>query len=363
MGQFWRPAGRLAEDITARINRPRYTAPYLGTSPNHFGLWSATVFRIGMLTEKPEWVELAGAAMHRFVREIAPGGYWAEHDGPTMTYDYLNSSVAGLYWHFSRDEAALEAVRRNNEFHMHWCTPDGVDIHTVDERNRNSFKVNASWGLFSFSNFPEGRRFARFKLLAALGDSADPVRSLGLANLGRVAQSAHYHVEGEEAPIPQESEYWRHVLDRPAVAATQGPWTWSYSALVSVRSPFNQFFLDRTCPVSLWHERCKHIIDGGNSKDQPELATFAVKRRTGEWDYLPLDALITGSAGSDTMCLALEGISLRLTMNPSGGSTMVISAQAERTYNTPDTVFLNLPLILQPGKTYKSGQRGRILAG
>ena len=350
-----RAGGKVADDLRERKNRPRYIAPFLGTSPNHFGLWATTVWRLGMILNKEDWVSLAQPVLYRFVREVAPGGYWAEHDGPTMTYDYLNSSVAGLYWNYSGDPAALKAMRLSTDFHTHWSTPDGVDIHTVDQRNRNHFEVEASWGLFTFCYFPEGRRFVRFKLLSALGDSADPLRSFGLEALGRIAQDAYYHTEGGEARIPQEMNAYYHRIDRPAVVKKSGPWVYSMSALVSVPSPLNQFFLDRIDPISLWHAKTKHIIGGGNSKGQPELATFMVKRANGDRDCLPLDALITGNQDTDTMCVALEGFSLRLVITTVDSATVTISASAEKTYDVPDSAFLNLPLIVSPGETIRTG--------
>ncbi|MFH1069290.1 MAG: hypothetical protein V1794_06670 [Candidatus Glassbacteria bacterium] len=352
----------LVKDIRQRVDRPRYTAPWLGTSPNHFGLWNTTVYRIGMILGIDEWVKLTQPVLARFVREVAPGGYWAEHDGPTMNYDYLNSSVAGLYYHYSRDPEALRACRLSTDFHMHWCTPDGVDIQTVDERNSNDWDVNASWALFTFSNFSDGRRFARWKLLAALGDSDDPLTALGLEDLARIAQDAHYHVDGEETTIPQEMPNYRHLLDRPAVVEKKGDWTWSYSALVSVYSPRNQFFLDRIMPVSLWQAKTRHIIGGSNSKNQPELATFAVKRN-GVLTAHPLDALIRGSEDSDTMFVADEGFSFWLVIDAADSRTATVRVKCETTYNSSDSVFLNLPLRLHPGAGLQAGSAGSFSLG
>jgi len=359
--QNWRHALRrggkaiLESEVAPKIARPRYTSPFLGFSPNHFGLRSTTVWRMGMILGIQEWVKLTEPAIRRFVLEIQPGGYWEEHDGPTMNYDYLNGSVAGLYWHYSSDPAALEAMRLNTDFHIHWTTPDGVDIHTVDQRNRNHFHPGASWGLFTFCYFPEGRRYSRFKLLAALGESDNTLQALGLNALARIAQNTHYHTDGPEAPIPQELHTYRHTLDRPAVVKKKGHWVYSMSALVSPQRPLSQFYLDRICPVSLWHAKCRYIIGGGNSKAQPELATFAVKRADGSCGYLPLDALISGNWDADTMSVAHEGFSLRLTITPEDDSNAVVSVQAERTYQRRDSVFLNLPLRLLPGGELETG--------
>ena len=359
--QNWRAALRrggkaiLENEVAPKIARPRYTSPFLGFSPNHLGLRSTTVWRMGMILGIQEWVKLAGPAIRRFALEIQPGGYWEEHDGPTMNYDYLNGSVAGLYWHFSSDPVALRAMRLNTDFHLHWTTPDGVDIHTVDQRNRSHFRPGASYGLFTFCYFPEGRRYSRFKLLAALGEGDDPFAAMGLEALARIAQNTHYHTDGPEAPIPQELHTYRHMLDRPAVVKKKGPWVYSMSALVSPQRPLSQFYLDRIVPISLWHAKCRHIIGGGNSKAQPELATFAVKRADGSCGYLPLDALISGNWDADTMSVAHEGFSLRLTITPEDDSNAVVSVQAERTYQRRDSVFLNLPLRLLPGQQLQTG--------
>ncbi|MEA2064506.1 MAG: hypothetical protein U9P14_12455 [Gemmatimonadota bacterium] len=348
-----RAGENLVREITPRIGRPRHISPFLGYSPNHFGLRATTILRMGMALNVPEWVSLTTGPIRRFTRQIQPGGYWEEHDGPTMSYDYLNVSVAALDWQYTSDPAAWAAMRANTDFHMHWCTPDGVDIHTVDQRNRNHFRVRASWGLFAFCHFPEGRRFARFKLLAALGEGDDPLASMGLGALARIAQNLHYHTEGPEAPIPQEARSYRHKLVRPAVVKKEGPWVYSISALVSPERPLSQFYLDRIAPISLWHSECKHIIAGGNSKGQPELATFSVKRSDGSWSCLPLEALL---AGADTLCVALEGFSLRLAITPEGPEKAVIAAHLQRTYDRPgDSCFLNLPLRLHPGRELVTG--------
>ena len=173
---------------------------------------------------------------------------------------------------------------------------------------------------------------------------------MGLEALARIAQNTHYHTDGAEAPIPQELDTYRHTLDRPAVVKKKGAWVYSFSALISPERPLSQFYLDRICPISLWHSKCKHIVGGGNSKGQPELATFMVKRADGSRGYMPLDALISGNWDADTMSVAHEGFSLRLTITPEDDKNAVISVQAESTYSRSDTVFLNLPLRLLPGQ-------------
>jgi hypothetical protein len=350
-----RGGSRLYADMRERMNRPRLTAPFLGTSPNHFGLWCTTVNRIGQLLGLDNWVADSRAALARFVREVAPGGYWAEADGPMMSYDYLNTAIAAYYWHYYKDPEALDAIRANTDYHSHWTYPDGVDIATVDQRNRSHWAPDAGFGLFSFANFPAGRRYARFKLLAALGDSRDPVAAIGLDDLGRMAQNAHYHTAGLEAEIPQQMPGYRHQLaDRPAVARKTGDWVYSISAVMSPESPLNQFFLSRTMPVSLWHTGSGLIIGGGNTKNQPELVTFAAVR-DGQVQAQPLDGLLHGGWDGDTLCVAEEGFSCRLTFVTLDQKTILIRAQAEKTYNHDNTALLQLQMRLHDSGQVKIG--------
>ncbi len=351
----------LVRDLEPRLGRPKHTSPFLGYSPNHFGLRASTIWRMGMVLGVREWVSLTTGPIQRFTRMIRPGGYWEEHDGPTMNYDYLNTSVAALNWDYTLDPVAWVAIKANTDFHSHWCTPDGVDIHTIDQRNRNHFRPGVSFGLFSFTHFPEGRRWARFKLLAALGDDREPLGSLGLSSLGRIAQNLHYYEDGPEAPIPQEAENYRHELDRPAVVQKRGPWVYSISALISPERPLSQFYLDRTGPISLWHEKTRHIIGGGNSKGQPQLATFSVKRGDSGWSHLPLDMLLESSEGTDTLCVAHEGFSLRLKISVQDQTSAVLIVSSERTYDRDeDTAFLNLPLVVRTGETIMTGRGERL---
>ena len=352
-----RRAGKaiLDEEILPKIPRPKYTSPFLGFSPNHLGLRLTTVWRMGMVLDIPEWVKLTEPAIVKFVKHIQPGGYWEEHDGPTMNYDYLNVSVAGLLWHYRQNPDAWNAMKLNTDYHMHWTTPDGIDIHTVDQRNRSHFSKRAAYGLFAFSNFPAGKRYSRFKVLTALENNDTPLQDMGLESLARIAQNAWYHSDGPEAEIPQQMQSYHHSLDRPAVVRKTGDWVYSISAMLSPERPLSPFYLDRTIPVSLWNAKTEHIIGGGNSKGQHELATFAVLRKDGSWSTLPLDALIIETPVTDTVCVAHDGYSLKLMFELVDDSHAVIRAQAERTYNSTDQVFLNLPFVLREGKVLSYG--------
>jgi hypothetical protein len=161
----------LAANVAQKRDYPRYAIPYLGTSPNHYSLWASTIYLAGRVLGNREWEALGAHVMHRFAaEEQSPDGYWGEQSqsGPTTGYDYLTLTGVALYWEHSKDRAALDALRRNTDFHNHYTYPDGVPVETHNDRNR--YWSETMWGQFGFSNFPAGRRYSEFLMASYPAD-------------------------------------------------------------------------------------------------------------------------------------------------------------------------------------------------
>ena len=104
----------LASDVAARKDFPGYQSPYIGTSPNHYALWASTVYLAGRVFGQREWETLGASVMHRFAEEEqSPDGYWGEHERslPTPGYGYNTYASVALYAEWSRDPAAMKALR------------------------------------------------------------------------------------------------------------------------------------------------------------------------------------------------------------------------------------------------------------
>jgi hypothetical protein len=140
----WRQAlmeeiAAIAQDVARLQDYPLYQSPFIGTSPNHFSLWSSTVYLGSKVFGQPEWERVSAKVLRRFAaEEQSPDGYWGEHSaaGPTTGYDYLTSTAIAVYWEHSGDPAALEALRRSLAFHEAFTWPDGTPVETVNDRNR-----------------------------------------------------------------------------------------------------------------------------------------------------------------------------------------------------------------------------------
>jgi hypothetical protein len=340
----------LAADVEKRQDYPRYAAPFIITSSNHYALWASTLHLGGRVFNQPEWERLGARILHRFAsEEQAPDGYWGELSpaGPTTGYDYLTATGVALYWEHSKDPAALEALRRSTGFHLHYTYPDGTPVETINDRNRH-WGVSM-WGHFGFSHFPDGRRYAAFLTRRFAARGAD---SVDLESLGRTAQNALYYHEGELAPIPPEQPRYVHQMAVPAGIRKSGPWVVCLSGLVGTPTT-NRFFLDRQGHVSVFHEQTGLIVTGANSKRQPELATFA-ETIGGQTIHTPISSRLEMSDQGDQLALAYNSFFAVLGIAPRPERSLSLRIWITRTARAYEA-RLALQLVLKPGQACETG--------
>ena len=122
--------------------------------------WKAmSCYRAGQIFARSDW-QKAGTAMNRaVVAAQQPGGYWAEHDGPSTLYNHVYVHGLGLYYKFTGDEHVPPALEAAIDFHQTFIYPDGTPVETVDGRVKYDDRI-MSMGWVGFSACPKGRRLA-----------------------------------------------------------------------------------------------------------------------------------------------------------------------------------------------------------
>jgi hypothetical protein len=358
----------LVPDTIKRLDFPWYNSPYIGTSPNHYAQWASLLLLAGHVFGNDDWVKLGSRVLHRFAaEEQTPDGYWGEHSraGPTTGYDYVTSTQVALYWEYTHDPAALQALRRSTDFHKYFTYPDGTPVEVINDRNRY-WGVDA-WGHFGFSNFPDGRRYAEFLTSFFHADNLtrmDPQWEhwgLTLDALGRLAQSALYYHEGRTEPIPQDQATYSYQMSIPAGIRKTGPWVVALSGVINTQS-LSQFYLDRQSSVSVFHEKYGLIISGANSKRQPELATFSEKIE-GQIFHLPLSSRLQMNDREDRLSLSYQTFFSDLYVpGPSEKELRLRFVLTGR--GTPaEETKLNVQLCLKAGEILETGAGKRIVLG
>jgi hypothetical protein len=235
--------------------------------------WKAmSCYRAGQLFARPDWQE-AGTAMIRAVAAAQqPGGYWAEHGGPSTLYNHVYVHGVGLYYKFSGDASLLPTLEAATDFHQHFIYPDGAPVETVDGRVQYHERI-MTMGWVGFSACAQGRRLARY-----LAERLDAKRDMHTFQGGALASAVQHLIEGEEAAINLDTPSFRETYRDWAIVAREGGWFACLSAFACppVASRWGE---DRQSFLSLWHDRFGLLLGGGNSKDQAEWSSFVADGR------------------------------------------------------------------------------------
>lgn len=347
----------LVPDATERLDFPWYQSPFIGTSPNHYAQWASLLLLARRVFGKNDWETLGARILHRFAtEEQSSDGYWGEHNssGPTTGYDHLTMTQVALYWEYTKDPAAMRALRRSTDFHKFFTYLDGTPVEVINDRNRY-WDVDA-WGQFGFSHFPDGRRYAEF--LTGFFPKGD----LHMDWLGRLAQDALYFHEGPIAPIPQDQPRYSHRLSVPAGIRKTGPWVVCLSGIISTQAVNNQYYLDRQGSLSVFHRKLGLIITGANSKRQPDLATFSEKLH-GQVFHMPLSSRLQMSEERDRLSLSYNTFFSDLYVPAPSDREVVLRFVLSGKGTPPEEAKLNLQLCLKAGETLETAAGQKIVLG
>ncbi len=254
--QRWEAALRLGCDGIAK-----HALGHVHNIPAHhaMGLYIAS-----QLLDRPDWRQQAAAFMARVLAAQNPDGYWSEHAGPVVRYNFVYLEALGIYFGVSGDNSVLPALRRAASFHANFTYPDGSLVETIDERNPYHHGVPLGNVGLCMTDIGRALLQRRFALLKDDAISADAAASFLL-----------YGQEGTCADeLPQQDRDF--VLgNNDAAVRRRGPWFLCASAFVCPVSD-SRWIQDRQNLVSAFHDAVGLIIGGGNSKLQPGWSSFTV---------------------------------------------------------------------------------------
>ncbi|NPV46786.1 MAG: hypothetical protein HPY69_07500 [Armatimonadetes bacterium] len=304
----------------------------------------------GKVFDEPEWQEAAAGMMARVVAKQDPAGYWSENFGPVVGYNHVYIEALGVYYSYSQDPVALEALRRGALFHAGVLWPDGSSVACIDERQ--IYHKGRDYGNVGFTWTPEGRGFLLQQWSAYATEG-------GKVGTDMAAQMLLYGGEGTGVAPASAGDRGQTVLGaNGALIKRDKPWSWAFSAY-TCPVPQNRWIQDRHNYVDVFQDDLGLVIGGGNTKLQPYWSTFTVgdpellKHQPGDEnpDFAP-DIPLKWLA--DRAALDLQAGRLDLTYGEAQAS---VSATRERqdlvlTYRAPSdqVVEAHVPLLWRGGK-------------
>ena len=322
----------------------------------------------GKALDRPEWCEQASDFMMKVVDKQAEGGYWSEHAGPVVSYNFVYVDALGTYYALSKDQRVLPALERSSRFHRYFVYPNGDRIATVDERN--PYHAGVAIGNVGFTFSPEGRSYLKqqWSLYGMNRLPADLVASLML-----------YGEEGPVAEPPLPGTEHLDVLSEggedKAAILRHGPW---FVCLSAYTAPIleSRWVQDRQNFVSIFHEKTGLILGGGNTKLQPAWSSFTVgdmdllKHNAGDInpDFMPKGELYHVPSEATLVREPDVGLKLRygpeefrIRVKPRDSRTLEYQVEAKASSNLP--VAAHLTLIPHLKETLETGGDEKVILG
>ncbi|MDP6039172.1 MAG: hypothetical protein QGG64_11530 [Candidatus Latescibacteria bacterium] len=301
--------------------------------PTHhaMGLYCA-----GEVFDRTDWKKQAHDFMHQVMAEQSPHGWWAEHMGPVVAYNFVYVESLGVYYKMSGDEAVLDALLRSAQYHSGCVYPDGSMVETVD--GRNPYHTGVRLGNIGFCYTPEGRGFLaqQHRVFLAQGKTFDA---------DYAAHMLLYGADGEAIETAAVQEQHVYQMGDQALMMRHRPWFVGLSVF-TVPIPQNRWGQDRQNFVSVFHDSVGLIVGGGNTKLQPLWSTFTVgdtsllAHNAGDEDpdfsaregliHVPECAKIDACKDRPSLILAYGDEDCRVTVRPENDDelTLVLAASA-----------------------------------
>jgi hypothetical protein len=329
----------------------------------------------GTLFDREAWKAQAREFLRKVAAAQSPHGWWPEHQGPVVAYNFVYVDALGVYYSMSNDPEVLPALERAARYHASFTYPDGSAVETAD--GRNPYHAGVRLGNPGFAHSAPGRGYLAQQ------------HGLFLQKEQRFDgdYAANLLLYGAEGPLEETvAGRARHVFRMGAEALTvrRHPWFFGLSAFVAP-VPQNRWGQDRQNFVSIFHDRTGLIVGGGNTKLQPLWSNFTVgetsllKHRAGdeEPDFSPRQGLIhvperaAYKADEDAPALTLYyGPEMcTVTLKPRGESEMTLTYEATAKSGMPVEGHVTLiphlgqPLRFASGKSIVLGEEAFERAG
>ncbi len=318
----------------------------------------------GKLLDHPEWSTKASAFLIQVAEAQDPNGFWTEHYGPVVAYNFVYVDALGIYYALSHDDRVVKALQRAARFHANFVYPDGSCIETIDERNPYSSTGHLAGPGFSFS--ATGRAY--------LAEQWERVKTERLsATADMIASMLLYAEEGVVEQLPAKSGDSLFVMDDLKGAVVRnGPWCAAFSAYVCPPHS-SRWIQDRQNFVSLFHEKTGLILGGGNTKLQPLWSTFTVgdtrllKHKAGDKNpnfsepagllHVPSKAKLEGEAKTLTFLYGTVECSVHLDLLETNKARLIYTANASATNKPVEAHVTFLPALGKEWRT-ASGRSG-----
>jgi hypothetical protein len=321
---------------------------------------SMGIYFAGLALEREDWLDQAVKFSHRVADAQSEHGWWPEHDGPVVAYNFVYVDALGTLYTMCKDDRLLEVLDRAARFHAAFAYPDGSMVETVDGRNWYHDTIRP--GNPGFSHTPQGRGFLAQQHARIIASSVSDLPHSEKASVrpfdaDYAATMLLHSVEGEFEPTAAASD--EHTYRMGDLATVQRRRPWFFCANAFRQEPHeNRWGQDWQNCLSVYHDQIGLVLGGGNTKLQPLWSNFTVgnvsrlKHTPGDEDPVFLADGLQHVPDKATIQQSEKNLTVRLSYGETEGVVSVIDLGDDQlgiSYSCEDGGRVEGHLTLMPG--------------
>ncbi|MBQ9367499.1 MAG: hypothetical protein IJT83_06945 [Victivallales bacterium] len=223
------------------------------------------LYAAGKLFGREEWMKLAQEYMAKVVAAQDPEGFWTEHFGPVVNYNFVYIDALGDYYSMSKDATVLPALEKAARYHASILFKDGTSAACLDERNGYNTSLTVGNPGFSWTAIGRGFLEQQFNLSAVKRMTFVPDYLAAMVLHGGTGETL------SPAELGENGFYLSN--NKKLAKLTRGGWQLCVTGYVC-KPITNRWIMERQNMMDIYLYGRGLIAGGGNTRMQPLLSTF-----------------------------------------------------------------------------------------
>ena len=223
------------------------------------------LYAAGKLFGREEWMQTAKEYMAKVVAAQDPEGFWTEHSGPVVNYNFVYIEALGAYYAMSKDPAVLPALEKAARYHASILFRDGTSAACLDERNAYNTSLTIGNPGFTWTAIGRGFLEQQFNLSAVKRMAFVPDYLAAMLLHGATGETL------SPAQLGENGFYLSN--DKKLAKLTRGEWQLCVSGY-TCKPTTNRWIMERQNMMDVFLHGRGLVAGGGNTRMQPLLSTF-----------------------------------------------------------------------------------------
>ncbi len=223
------------------------------------------LYAAGRLFGNEEWMKTASEYMAKVVAAQDPEGFWTEHFGPVVSYNFVYIDALGDYYAMSKDPVVLPALEKAARYHASILFKDGTSAACLDERNGYSTSLALGNPGFTWTAIGRGFLEQQFNLSA--------VKNMNFAPDYLAAMLLHGGTGEALSPAELGDNGFYLSNNKKLAILTRGEWQLCVTGY-ACKPTTNRWIMERQNMMDIYLHGRGLVAGGGNTRMQPLLSTF-----------------------------------------------------------------------------------------